>query len=92
MNDSFEEVTGISSDLVFEQGLEQMVHPEDVSIIRNGLTAALDGKTVSELVRYAVPNTDEYQSIYQSFAPVKEEGHSKITTIKSVGKLELKEI
>jgi len=92
VNDSFEEVTGISSDLVFEQGIESMVHPEDATLIENACNAAFDGKTVSELIRYAIPNSDEYQSIYQSFAPVKEEHHSKITTIKSVGKLELKEI
>ena len=92
INEAFEEVTGFGSDDVFENGLESVIHPDDVAMIEQALSSAFEGKTVSELFRYKVPGSDEYQTIYQSFSPVKDGTSNKISTVKSVGKLELKEI
>ena len=92
INEAFEEVTGCSSDDIFEKGLGSVIHPDDVAMIQNALGNAFEGKTVSELLRYKIPNSTEYQTIYQSFSPVKDDTNNKISTVKSVGKLELKEI
>ena len=92
INEAFEEVTGCSSDDIFEKGLASVIHPDDVAMIQNALSNAFEGKTVSELLRYKIPNSTEYQTIYQSFSPVKDDTNNKISTVKSVGKLELKEI
>ena len=92
INEAFEEVTGCSSDDIFEKGLASVIHPDDVAMIQNALGNAFEGKTVSELLRYKIPNSTEYQTIYQSFSPVKDDTNNKISTVKSVGKLELKEI
>jgi hypothetical protein len=85
-------VTGFGSDDIFENGLESVIHPDDVAMIEQALSSAFEGKNVSELFRYKVPGSDEYQTIYQSFSPVKDDTSNKISTVKSVGKLELKEI
>ena len=92
INEAFEEVTGCSSDDIFEKGLASVIHPDDVAMIQNALGNAFEGKTVSELLRYKIPNSTEYQTIYQSFSPVRDDTNNKISTVKSVGKLELKEI
>ena len=92
INEAFEEVTGYGSDDVFEKGLESVIHPDDIAMIELALSCAFEGKTVSELFRYKVPGSDQYQTIYQSFSPVKDDTSNKISTVKSVGKLELKEI
>ena len=92
INEAFEEVTGFGSDDVFENGLESVIHPDDVAMIEQALSSAFEGKTVSELFRYKVPGSYVYQTIYQSFSPVKDDTSNKISTVKSVGKLELKEI
>jgi PAS domain S-box-containing protein len=92
INEAFEEVTGYGSDDVFEKGLESVIHPDDIAMIELALSSAFEGKTVSELFRYKVPGSDQYQTIYQSFSPVKDDTSNKISTVKSVGKLELKEI
>ena len=92
INEAFEEVTGCSSDDIFEKGLASVIHPDDVAMIQNALGNAFEGKTVAELLRYKIPNSTEYQTIYQSFSPVKDDTNNKISTVKSVGKLELKEI
>ena len=92
INEAFEEVTGCSSDDIFEKGLASVIHPDDVAMIQNALGNAFEGKTVSELLRYKIPNSTEYQTIYQSFSPVKDDTNNRISTVKSVGKLELKEI
>ena len=82
----------VNSDDIFEKGLASVIHPDDVAMIQNALGNAFEGKTVSELLRYKIPNSTEYQTIYQSFSPVKDDTNNKISTVKSVGKLELKEI
>jgi PAS domain S-box-containing protein len=92
INEAFEEVTGFSSDDIFEKGLDSVIHPDDFTRVNQALSSAFEGKTVSELFRYKVPGSEEYQTIYQSFGPVKDDTSTKISTVKSVGKLELKEI
>tara|TARA_B100000989_G_scaffold299067_1_gene292866 strand:- start:13672 stop:14550 length:879 start_codon:yes stop_codon:yes gene_type:complete len=92
INEAFEEVTGCSSDDIFEKGLGSVIHPDDVAMIQHALSNAFEGKTVSELFRYKIPDSDDYQTIYQSFSPIKDDNNNKILSVKSVGKLELKEI
>lgn len=92
INEAFEEVTGCSSDDIFEKGLGSVIHPDDVAMIQHALSNAFEGKTVSELFRYKIPDSNEYQTIYQSFSPIKDDNNNKISSVKSVGKLELKEI
>ena len=57
INEAFEEVTGCSSDDIFEKGLGSVIHPDDVPMVERALTNAFDGKTVSELFRYKIPNS-----------------------------------
>ena len=92
VEDRYLRLTETNSWDIFEKGLGSVIHPDDVAMIQNALGNAFEGKTVSELLRYKIPNSTEYQTIYQSFSPVKDDTNNKISTEKSVGKLELKEI
>jgi PAS domain-containing protein len=40
INEAFEEVTGFSSDDVFEKGLESVIHPDDIAMIEQALSSA----------------------------------------------------
>lgn len=90
VSEAFEDLTGLEKTLVFESGIEAVLHDEDVEVIQSALARAFNGETLSEYSRFKTA-TGDYISVLQSFRPVLDENTNTVRSIKSVAKLELKE-
>jgi len=91
VNESFEEITGLEKDGIFDSGLNAVLHTDDIPKVTTALENAFGGKESTELCRYKTTE-DEFISVYQSFKPVFEGDSNIVKTVKSVAKLELEEI
>lgn len=91
LNEAFEEITGLEKSVILDNGLEKAVHDEDLSLVESALVKAFNGKTVTETCRYRSSSGD-FISVLQSFKPVFDEQGQQVESVKSVAKLELKEI
>lgn len=91
LNEAFEEITGLEKSIVLDQGIDKAVHSEDLELIEAALEKAFGGKTITETCRYKTSGGD-FISVLQSFKPVYDEGGKQVESVKSVAKLELKEI
>lgn len=90
ITEAFEDLTGLEKSLIFDSGIETVLHDDDIKVVETALQKAINGETVSEYCRYKTVNGD-YISVLQSFRPEIDESSNTIKTIKSVAKLELKE-
>lgn len=90
LTEAFEEITGLEKEKVFEAGLEAVVHPEDVEKVTSALEKAFEGKPSTEQCRYKT-SEGSYLDMLQSFKPIWDDSRSKVKTVRSVAKLELKE-
>ena len=91
LTEEFEEITGLTIPEVLEKGIENVVFEEDWEAIKEGLERAFGGHPNTINCRYKT-STGDYISVLQSFKPVWDEKKSKVESVKSVAKLELKEI
>lgn len=91
LNEAFEEITGLEKSLILDEGLDKVVHAEDLTLIESALDQAFSGKTITETCRYRSSSGD-FISVLQSFKPVFDEKGNQVESVKSVAKLELKEI
>ncbi|MCG8372328.1 MAG: PAS domain S-box protein [Balneolales bacterium] len=90
VTEAFEEITGFDKTLLFENGLNEVVHAEDLDRVMNAVTNAFNGEASTENCRYK-SSAGEYLDMLQSFKPIWDESHSTVETVRSVVKLELKE-
>jgi len=90
VTEAFEEITGINKDVIFEGGLKAVVHKDDIALIDATLEKAFRGEEAAETCRYRT-STGDYVDMIQSFKPIWDESRSKVKSVRSVVKLELKE-
>lgn len=90
INEAFEEITGLDKSEVFDSGILSTIHEEDTSSIEMCLNKAFEGTESTEKCRYRSSH-GEFLSVIQSFKPVWNDASTKVKTVKSVAKLELKE-
>lgn len=89
VTEAFEEITGLDKNDLFEFGLESVVHADDMIDVYKALESAFKGEAGALNCRFLTSSGD-YLDMLQSFKPVTDE-NSKIKTVRSVVKLELKE-
>lgn len=90
LTEAFEDLTGLDKAIVFDSGIDAVLHDEDIDVVEAALLKAFNGETVSEYCRYKTA-TGDYISVLQSFRPVLDDSTDTVKSIKSVAKLELKE-
>lgn len=90
LSDAYEELTGFNSDIVFESGLESVLHNEDKISVMSALSKAFSGESSTEYCRYRTVTTD-FIYVIQSFKPIWDDAQKNVLSVKSVAKLELKE-
>ncbi len=90
VTETFEEITGLNKDEIFDKGLASVIHSDDYNNIIEALNKAFNGEQSAQLCRYRT-SAGGYIDMLQSFKPVKDETSGYIKTVKSVVKLELKE-
>lgn len=90
LTEAFEDLTGLEKGIVFETGIDAVLHDDDVEIVETALQKAFNGETVSEHCRYKTV-TGDYISVLQSFRPILDEETNQVKSVKSVAKLELEE-
>lgn len=90
LTEAFEDLTGLEKNLVFETGIDSVIHDEDVEKVSEAIRSAFEGNSSTQYCRYKT-STDEYISVLQSFKPVWDEARKNVVSVKSVAKLELKE-
>jgi PAS domain S-box-containing protein len=90
LTEAYEDLTGLSKSVIFEQGISEALHAEDVELVEDAIHRAFKGQGGTEYCRYKT-NGDEYISVLQSFKPIWDDAKRNITSVKSVAKLELKE-
>ena len=90
LTEAFEDLTGLDKNLVFDSGIEAVVHEEDIETVIGALKKAFNGEAVSEYCRYKTASSD-YISVLQSFKPITDDTEGIVLSVKSVAKLELKE-
>ena len=91
VTEAFEEMTGLNKDLIFDVGFEAVLHEDDVELIVNSLEKAFKGEGSAETCRYLTSSGD-YLEMIQSFKPIWDDAETKVKSVRSVVKLELKEI
>ena len=87
LTEAFEE---LNKAIVFDSGMEAVLHDEDVKVVTDAIEKAFTGSSLSEYCRYKT-DTGEYISVLQSFKPIIDEATNHVISVKSVAKLELKE-
>jgi len=90
LTEAYEDLTGLSKSVIFESGISEALHEEDVDIVEAAVLKAFKGEGSTEYCRYKT-NGDEYISVLQSFKPIWDDVKRNVTSVKSVAKLELKE-
>lgn len=90
VTEAFEEMTGLNKDLIFDVGFEAVLHEDDVELIVNSLEKAFKGEGSAETCRYLTSSGD-YLEMIQSFKPIWDDAETKVKSVRSVVKLELKE-
>mgnify|MGYP003639108194 CR=1 FL=1 len=90
LTEAFEDLTGLNKAIVFDSGMEAVLHDEDVKVVTDAIEKAFTGSSLSEYCRYKT-DTGEYISVLQSFKPIIDEATNHVISVKSVAKLELKE-
>ncbi len=90
VTEAFEEITGLEKDTYFIGGLKAVLHADDLDLIKSALSKAFDGEASAETCRYKT-SEGEYVDMIQSFKPIMDETGSKVESVRSVVKLELKE-
>lgn len=90
VTEAFEEITGLEKDTYFIGGLKAVLHADDLELIKSALSKAFDGEASAETCRYKTSEGD-YVDMIQSFKPIMDENGSKVKSVRSVVKLELKE-
>ncbi len=90
VTEAFEEITGLNKDLLFEVGLEAVLHDDDVELVNKALENAFNGEEAAETCRYLTSSGD-YVEMIQSFKPIWDDAQTKVKNVRSVVKLELKE-
>ncbi len=90
ITEAFEDLTGLEKSLIFDSGIDSVLHDEDIEVVETALQKAINGETISEYCRYKTV-TGDYISVLQSFRPEVDKSTNTVKTIKSVAKLELKE-
>jgi len=91
VTEAFEEITGLNKNLLFEIGFEAVLHKDDVSLINNSLEKAFKGQESVETCRY-LTTTGDYIAMVQSFKPIWDDAKTKVKNVRSIVKLELKEV
>lgn len=90
VNDAFEEITGIEMSKIFEAGIMDLIHADDLEKVNVALENTFKGKATTEVCRYKTAKGD-YLPMLQSFKPVFSSSFNKVEAVKSVAKIELKE-
>lgn len=90
LTEGFEDLTGLDKAIVFDSGLDAVLHKEDIELVLTALRNAFRGKASTEYCRYKT-SEGSFISVLQSFKPVMSDSRNKIESVKSVAKLELKE-
>lgn len=90
LTEAFEDLTGLEKDLVFNSGIEAVVHDDDVETMKEALKKAFNGENVTEYCRYKTASSDHI-SVIQSFKPILDDTNNRVLSVKSIAKLELKE-
>lgn len=90
VTEAFEEITGLNKNLFFDVGLEAVLHEDDVNSVVHSLEKAFKGKGSVETFRYLTSSGD-YVEMIQSFKPIWDNTETKVKSVRSVVKLELKE-
>ncbi len=90
LTEGFEDLTGLDKAIVFDSGLDAVLHKEDVDLILKALRNAFEGESSTEYCRYKTSD-GAFISVLQSFKPVMSDSGKKVESVKSVAKLELKE-
>ena len=80
----------MNKNLFFDVGLEAVLHEDDVNLVVNSLEKAFKGKGSVETCRYLTSSGD-YVEMVQSFKPIWDNAETKVKSVRSVVKLELKE-
>ena len=91
VTEAFEEITGLNKNLLFEIGFEAVLHKDDVNLINNSLEKAFKGQESVETCRY-LTTTGDYIAMVQSFKPIWDDAKTKVKNVRSIVKLELKEV
>ncbi|MBO6522596.1 MAG: PAS domain S-box protein [Balneolaceae bacterium] len=90
LTEGFEDLTGLNKAIVFDSGLDAVLHKEDVEPVLTALRKAFSGESSTEYCRYKTSD-GSFISMLQSFKPVMGDSGKKVESVKSVAKLELKE-
>lgn len=90
VNEAFEEITGIDKSEIFDSGIQSVIHEDDVKNMEEHLSKAFEGSESTEKCRYR-NSENEYLTVLQSFKPIWNDASTKVKSVKSTAKLELKE-
>lgn len=90
LTEAFEEITGCNKEVVFKSGLEEVLHANDREKVNKAIEEAFNGKCGTEKCRYKT-SCGNYVSTLQSFKPITDATGSKVKSVKSVVKIELKQ-
>lgn len=91
VNEAFEEITGLDKSEIFDSGIQSVLHKDDVKGVENHLKEAFEGTESTEKCRYR-NSENEYLVVLQSFKPIWNDASTKVKSVKSIAKLELKEV
>ncbi len=90
LTEGFEDLTGLDKAVVFDSGIDSVLHEEDVELVNKALGKAFEGEASTEYCRYKTLE-GSYISVLQSFKPIMTDSGDEVESVKSVAKLELKE-
>ncbi|WP_020403653.1 PAS domain-containing protein [Gracilimonas tropica] len=87
VSDSFTKLTGISSDIVFDKGIREVVHADDIAEVEKALETAFSGTPSTLSCKYKTA-AGNYISVIQSFKPDFNE-QNEVESVKGVAMIEL---
>lgn len=88
VSESFTNITGLNPELILDNGIENVIHADDLEEAEKALEKAFNGTPSSISCKYKTTD-DNYLSVIQSFKPQYGKGRDTVESVKSVAVIEL---
>ncbi len=88
VSENFATITGLNPELILDNGINEVVHADNLEETEKALEKAFNGESSSINCKYKTAD-DTYISVVQSFKPDYAPGEKKVSSVKSVALIEL---
>ncbi len=88
VSDNFTKITGLNPKILLDNGIDQVIHKDDLENTEKALEKAFNGKPSSISCKYKTSEGD-YISVIQSFKPNYGADDNEVESVKSVALIEL---